>query len=57
MPEPTSVLHRATVFVADIGRAKRFYASVFGTTVYGELDVAMERFPLFPVGAGLREAV
>lgn len=54
MPEPASVLRRATVFVADLDRAKRFYAGVFGMTVYRELDVALERVPLFPVGASPR---
>jgi predicted enzyme related to lactoylglutathione lyase len=49
-----SVLRRATVFVADLDRAMRFYAGVFGLSVYRQLDVAMERIPHFPVGPGPR---
>lgn len=49
-----SVLRRATVFVADLERSKRFYAGVFGLSVYRELDVAMERIPFFPVGPAPR---
>ncbi len=55
MAETASVLRRATVFVADLNRAKRFYAGVFGMKVYRELDVAMERVPLFPVGTAARK--
>jgi len=50
MSAPESVLRRATTFVADLERAKRFYSGVFGLSVYAELTVAMERIPFFPVG-------